>query len=120
MKSIFALGFLALLSGVGHADVLDAAQIRDELVGKSIAWYEVQGWHSGDLVLLPDGRAELTIISPHQERDTGTWSMRGNELCTQWQTMRGNQAKCYSISPRTNDEFETSGGNIFKLLLVGV
>lgn len=121
MKQILASGaVLALLFAEAQAAEMTAADIERQLVGAPIFWWELDGWRSGDLVLLPDGTAKLTIAAPEHSEDHGRWYIEANRLCTTWAHLRGNMAKCYSISPETGGEFVTSGGNGFRITFAGV
>jgi hypothetical protein len=120
MRLLFAVGFV-LVSGLSaQAGELDAGQIRAELIGNSIAWWENDGWYSGDLMLLPDGRAMLTVSAPEKAKDVGKWALRGNEICTEWSSMRNRAAKCYTVQKLEDRKFLTSGGNVFTLPVAGV
>ncbi len=99
---------------------LDAGQLRGELVGQLIQWWESDGWHSGNLRLLPDGRAEIIVERPDAANDDGQWSIRGNEICTAWSSMRNRETKCYSVEQLAPGRFITSGGNVFEIMTAGV
>lgn len=119
MKKI--LLFLAVLAPqAAQAQDLDASQINEELVGHSITWSDANGWTSGSLVLLPSGKAEITVTHPQEARDTGQWSLDGNTICTVWNSMRQGQTKCYSVRQINPGHFVTSGGNEFEIEYFGV
>lgn len=106
------------IAPVAAAD-LTANEIRDELVGRSILWWEDGGWNGGHLTLSPDGRAEITVEGRAVVGDTGRWALRGGELCTEWGGLRDGQTKCYAVR-RNGAVFVTSGGNIFRVQDAGV
>jgi hypothetical protein len=115
---------LAFLAGLWTAPALAAdltpGEIRDELVGRSIIWWEEGGWFQGRLVLSPDGTAEITVDNPDPAGDVGSWAIRGGEICTEWDEVRGGVEKCYSIQRGSDGRFVTSGGNIFEIREAGV
>jgi hypothetical protein len=99
---------------------LTPGEIRSELVGHSIVWWEDGGWRQGQLVLAPDGSAEITVDRPQASGDVGRWSIRDGEICTEWSEIRSGQAKCYSIRRDEAGRFVTSGGNVFEVREAGV
>ena len=78
---------LVLFAAPAQAGVLDSQELRGALVGKLIQWWESEGWQSGNLTLLPDGRAEISVEAPVGSTDAGHWTIRGNQLCTIWSSM---------------------------------
>ena len=102
------------------AEELTQAEIRDELVGRQIVWWQSDGWQSGHLTLGPNGAAELSVERPGQQIDTGHWAVRGGELCTQWTSLRSGAEKCYRIERAADGRFLTSGGNVFEIREAGV
>jgi hypothetical protein len=119
MHRFLILG-LVLVATEAKADALSAAQINDQLVGQSIAWADLNGWSTGSLFLLPGGKAEITVDDPQPARDIGQWTLRGNQLCTTWSSMRSNVAKCYAVRETSPGHYVTSGGNAFDIRNVGV
>jgi len=120
----FATGFNAvalagMLSGAAAVD-LDGPAIEDELVGRSIVWWEEGGWHKGHLLLSPDGTAEISVDDPEPAGDTGRWAIRNGDLCTVWGDLRGGREKCYSVRRAPDGRFVTSGGNVFEIRDAGV
>jgi len=102
------------------AGELSSGEIRSELVGRSISWWEQGGWFNGQMMLLPDGRAEISIDAPKRAGDRGRWMVRGDQLCTVWGDFRSGQEKCYSLQRGAAGRFETSGGNVFEVREAGV
>ena len=119
MKKLFAI-FGLLSASVAHAGELDAHQIADELIGQSLSWWNNSGWESGNLVLMPGGKATITVETPHLQRDRGQWIMRGNEICTMWTSLREQKQKCYSLKEVEPGHFVSSGGNEFRINGAGV
>lgn len=121
LRSLLAAAVVsvALPAAAGEAG-LDRSEIAEELVGKQIAWWEEAGWRHGYLMLLPGGAAEMTIDRPEPQHDVGRWSMRGDEICTQWGEARGGTEKCYRISRDAQGLFVTTGGNVFEVRELGV
>ena len=111
---------LTLCCNPASAEELSAGRIQNELVGQTIIWWESSGWLTGHLVLLPDGRAKLAVESPRPANDVGQWTIRGNEICTAWNSMRAGNSKCYSIQETETGHFITSGGNEFEVPGAGV
>lgn len=107
------------LSAAAAAD-LDGPAIESELIGRSIVWWEEGGWHTGRLLLSPDGTAEISIDDPERSGDTGRWAIRGGDLCTVWGGLRGGREKCYSVRRDADGRFITSGGNVFEIRDAGV
>ena len=99
---------------------LTAGEIRSELVGHAIVWWEDGGWLQGQLVLAPDGSAEITVDRPRTSGDVGRWTIRDGEICTEWGEMRAGIEKCYSIRRDEAGRFVTSGGNVFEIREAGV
>ena len=104
----------------GFAEELTQSQIREQLVGRQIVWWQEDGWQTGHLTLGPDGAAELSVERPGRRLDIGRWTLRGGELCTEWSTLRAGAQKCYSIERDIDGRFVTSGGNIFEIREAGV
>jgi hypothetical protein len=117
-RTIFFLMFIC--SSPAVAADLSAGQIQEQLVGQPIAWWDANGWMMGNLFLLPDGKAEISVELPKPERDAGQWSLQGNQICTEWSAMRQGEQKCYSVRETSPGHFLTSGGNKFELLNIGV
>jgi len=115
---------LAALAGLwtmpASAADLTPGEIRDELVGRSIIWWEEDGWFRGQLVLLPDGTAEITVEKPNTTGDSGRWAIKGSEICTEWGEIRAGAEKCYSVQRGADGRFVTSGGNVFEIREAGV
>lgn len=116
---LFIIALLSTPVSVGAAD-LSQREIADELVGKTIIWWEEQGWRHGYLVLLPDGAAEMTVDRPVQQQDLGRWSLRGDQVCTRWNDARGGLEKCYRLTRKDGGQFVTTGGNVFEVRELGV
>ncbi len=91
----------------------ERGRIKTEIIGQTIEWWENDGWHSGNLTLLPDGRAAIEVERPSASSEDGRWTIRGNLICTSWAAIRGGEEKCYSLRRVSDDRFETSGGNVF-------
>jgi hypothetical protein len=106
-------------SPVSAAD-LTPGEIRSELVGHAIVWWEDGGWLQGQLVLAPDGSAEITVDRPKTSGDVGRWTIRDGEVCTEWGEIRAGLEKCYSIRRDEAGRFVTSGGNVFEIREAGV
>lgn len=104
---------------VSEDAALSEGQLRSELVGKQIAWWEDGGWLGGHLMLLPDGRAELSIAQPRRRGDTGRWSIRNGEICTLWNEARSGSEKCYAVRKVPSGRFVTTGGNVFEVRETG-
>jgi hypothetical protein len=117
IATIFTVAFLSC-SSAGAAE-LDGSQLRGTLVGQTIQWWEANGWYAGHLILLPDGRAEISVSSPTTRSDAGYWRIEGNRICTIWSAMRSGQSKCYSVNQISPNRFTTSGGNVFELQTAG-
>jgi hypothetical protein len=100
-------------------DELTSGEIRAELVGRSIGWWEQGGWFQGHILFSPDGSAEITVDRPEMTGDRGRWFIKGNELCTEWGEIRAAE-KCYTIERGSEGRFVTSGGNIFEIRETGV
>lgn len=119
MGRIFFISLILLTKSALAAD-LDASQIRDQLVGQSIVWWDSVGWMGGNMVLLPDGHAQIKVETPHPSSDRGNWSLQGNQVCTFWNSLRDGKAKCYSVHEIEAGHFITSGGNEFVVQSAGV
>ena len=61
----------ALATGEAEAGDLSSTELQNELVGRSIAWWEAGGWRGGLLLLAPDGTAEITIENANEHGDKG-------------------------------------------------
>lgn len=110
---------MVLFAHEARAAELSAGEIRSEIVGQVIEWWENDGWHSGSLTLLPDGRALISIDRPKPSTEDGYWTIRGNTVCTRWSEIRTGAEKCYSLHRAGNGRFETSGGNVFLVMTAG-
>ena len=102
------------------AEDLSAGQIKEQLIGQSIAWWDANGWMMGNMVLSPNGKAEITLERPEAAHDAGQWKLEGNQICTVWASMRDGMPKCYSVRQTSPGHFVTSGGNEFAIRSVGV
>jgi hypothetical protein len=119
--SMLATAFtLAALAAPSNAGDLSDREIRDELVGKTIVWWEDGGWLHGHLFLLPDGKAEISVSHPRRAGDIGRWTLRDGEICTAWGEVRSGREKCYAVSRGASGRFLTSGGNVFEVREAGV
>jgi hypothetical protein len=116
----FLILALVFCTTAAKADGLSAEQINEQLVGQSIAWADMNGWSTGSLFLLPDGKAEITVDDPHPTRDIGEWTLQGDQLCTTWSAMRSNLAKCYTVREMSPGHYVTSGGNEFDIRRIDV
>jgi hypothetical protein len=116
---VFLLAGL-LMPGIAFGADMTTGEIRDELVGRSIYWWEADGWLRGQLVLAPDGFAEITVEKPDVKGDTGTWALKNDQICTAWAGFRSGDEKCYSLTREAPGRFVTSGGNIFEIRETGV
>src|SRR3954447_22112716 len=92
-----AIAVACCCAGPAFAADLTSSEIRSELVGHAIVWWEDGGWLQGQLVLAPDGSAEITVDRPQGSGDVGRWTIRDGEICTEWGELRAGQDKCYSI-----------------------
>ena len=111
---------LLLLSNPVCAEDLNANQIHNELIGQTIAWWDLSGWMAGSLVLTPDGKATISVETPHHAADAGQWTLQGNQICTSWNSMREGNTKCYTVQGTKPGHYITSGGNEFEVLSIGV
>ncbi|WP_152980028.1 hypothetical protein [Mesorhizobium sp. 1M-11] len=113
-----------LVTGEAGAADLTSTELKNELVGRSIAWWEDGGWRGGSLILAPDGSAEITIDNSGDNSarhgDRGRWALRNGELCTVWSEIRDGGEKCYSVRRGERGRFVTSGGNVFEIRDAGV
>lgn len=110
----------ALAIGEAKAGDLSSSELQNELIGRSISWWEASGWRGGSLLLAPDGTAEITIENTAQHGDKGRWVLRNGELCTTWREIRDGGEKCYSVRRSEHGRFVTSGGNVFEIRDAGV
>ena len=118
--SFWLVACAALWTAPVLGDELSSAEIRAELVGRSIGWWEQGGWLQGHLMFSPDGSAEISVDEPEATGDHGRWSIKGDALCTQWGELRTGAEKCYTIERGAGGRFVTSGGNIFEIRETGV
>ena len=116
----FAFISLLLLSNPVFAEDLNANRIHDELIGQTIAWWDLRGWMAGTLVLMPGGKASISVETPKHSADVGQWTLQGNQICTAWNSMRERNIKCYSVRETKPGHYITSGGNEFEILSIGV
>lgn len=117
--SLGLFGLNGTFSGAAAAD-LDGPAIENELIGRSIVWWEEGGWHKGHLLLSPDGTAEISVDDPAPAGDVGRWAIRGGDLCTVWGDLRDGHEKCYSVRRDDDGRFVTSGGDVFEIRDAGV
>lgn len=114
-RALLAVLIIGLVGAPAAAAELSAAEIRDEIVGHTLVWWEAEGWSAGDLHLAPDGRAEITVDHPRPSADSGNWTLSGDRLCTSWGRLRAGDTKCYGIERGAQGRFVTSGGNVFEI-----
>ena len=81
---ITILVLTCLISEAAVAAELSGQQLRLALIGQPIHWWEKDGWHAGEVVFLPDGRAEIFVDTPGSLSDVGRWHINGNQICTSW------------------------------------
>jgi len=110
---------ICLISSAASAAELNSQQLRLALIGQPIHWWEESGWHAGEVVFLPDGRAKIFVDVPSELSDVGRWHIRGSQICTSWTRLRGESMKCYTVEQVGPNRFVTSGGNIFEVVMVG-
>ena len=115
----FLIAFLLLQTGLAKAADLNADQIQDHVVGQSLSWWNSTGWDAGSLVLLPDGKALITVEMPKHKQDSGHWFMKDNQICTTWSELRGQSEKCYTLREVDPGHFITTGGNEFRIISAG-
>lgn len=115
-----ALAALCCCTATAFSADLTPGEIRSELVGHAIVWWEEGGWHQGELVLAPDGSAEITVDRPQASGDVGRWTIKDGEVCTAWGEIRAGIEKCYRIRRDEAGRFVTSGGNVFEIREAGV
>jgi len=115
-----SLGVLAGMPVAASAADLTDAEIRMELIGRQIEWWDEGGWLTGYLFLEPDGSAEIIVDRPERSDDSGRWAVRQGMLCTVWGELRQGGEKCYSVEKTADGRFRTSGGNVFEVDETGV
>lgn len=118
-KTVF-LAVLVAATAASASDDLTTGEIRSELVGQEIAWWDSAGFMHGRLILSPDGQAVIAVDSPRASRDVGRWTVVGGELCTTWDRLRAGPPKCYRVRRGDAGLYHTSGGNTFEVLTTGV
>lgn len=117
--SLYLAACAALWTTPVFGDELTSAEIQAELIGRSIGWWEQGGWLQGHILFSPDGSAEISVDQPRVTGDRGRWSIKGDELCTEWGEIRAAE-KCYTIERGEDGRFVTSGGNIFQIRETGI
>jgi hypothetical protein len=118
-RAALALALLAAAPPAAADPALSPAELRAELTGAPILWWEAEGWRRGSLYLAPDGAAEIGLDGPAPATDTGRWRLDGDRLCTVWTTLRGGEERCYRVERAGAGRFATSGGNLFEVLAPG-
>jgi hypothetical protein len=114
--------FAALALAPQSARALDMTtdEIRHELVGRQIVWWQDGGWFQGQLFLGEGGSAEISVEGPAPASDLGKWRISGGQMCTTWGKLRERSLKCYTVQRAAPGRFTTSGGNVFEIREAGV
>lgn len=123
LHKIARIGMLAgLVLAPQSALALDLTtdEIRQELVGRQIVWWQDGGWFQGQMFLDEGGLAEISVEGPAPASDLGKWLIKGGEMCTAWGKLRDKSQKCYTVQRAAPGRFTTSGGNVFEIRETGV
>lgn len=75
---------------------LTADQLRTDFIGKTfkLVWTDGKQKQTGSQILAADGSESLTMDSGY--KDEGTWTMKGNLICSKWNRMK-KQSPCAPI-----------------------
>jgi hypothetical protein len=96
-------------ASVGLAAPLSGADLRAELVGKSLSWKTADGNASGKTTYKSDGSAVLrTTKFPGFKIDSGKWVVKGNKLCVTWTKVRSGREECYTVTKQSDGSYRTS------------
>ncbi len=93
-----------------NAEPLTAAEMK-QLLGRGAAgqWKSFGGGTGGTMTYARNGRAQVTWSSGSAE---GTWTVKGNTICTAWKTMRDGREQCalyYANGGRSYQSFQLDG-----------
>lgn len=110
-----ALAPVVARAGAAGGTEMKAEEIRRQLIGQTIRWWDEAGFFHGWMELEPDGRASITMQNP-DGADTGQWRLADAQLCTRWTAARDGTEKCYRLRQVAPQRFVTSGGNVFMLV----
>lgn len=110
-----AISLVAARAAAADGTEMKAEEIRKQLVGQTIRWWDEAGFFHGWMELEPDGRASITMQNP-DGADTGHWRLADAQLCTRWTAARDGAEKCYRLRQVAPQRFVTSGGNVFVLV----
>ncbi len=106
-RLIFCLGGIFALMPPALAETMTAKQIEGELIGRVLCIDAKAGVVCASHK--PGGKSE--IVSG-QEKQTGTWKFKGNELCVTWQKIRRGKEGCASYEKTKSAYSSPSFGKI--------
>ncbi|MFN8828918.1 MAG: hypothetical protein ACK50Q_01210 [Labrys sp. (in: a-proteobacteria)] len=118
MIRAFLVALILPIAGGARAGDLTGADIRNELIGQTMSWWETDGWNRGEMRLEPGGAARLVVSAPAPAQDAGRWTLDGDRLCTVWSALR-EERKCYAVRRVAPGRYLTSGGNMFEIVFAG-
>lgn len=105
-RMAFALASILSATGLAHSANLTGDQIQAALVGKNLT-FTMSGAGKNEAFYSTDGTAKITMGG---KADTGTWRVKGAQLCTKWKVIRAGKESCWSVVSEGDGKYKTSTG----------
>lgn len=105
--AVLAVTAAILAPAASHAAELSQDQIKSEIVGKTWNWKNSRG--EGTMQLDSSGAVNVTTNSSLLPKDSGTWRLDGNSLCTKFKKLRRGKEECATYSKNGNAYVTSTG-----------
>lgn len=86
-----------MVPSIAQAETLNAQQVKALTVGKTVSWVTPDGQTKGYTRYKANGTAMTTVTAPNAFKDSGTWRLEGNQLCSTWQIIRDGREGCSTV-----------------------
>jgi len=113
-KSLIITALTFVFALPAHAATLSGDEIRDKLIGKRLDWVGDNG-SKGKARHRKNGKSTLTVTSPDRFKDTGSWRIKGNKLCSTWTRVRDGKEGCTTVKATGDKRIYRYNTGVFKL-----
>ena len=96
----------ATQGGSGDLPALTGEDLGELLPGRTATWQTGDRRFRGATTWYADGTQRLTSDIPDIETDTGTWTVRGEELCSSWTKVRNGTESCAPLLRRPDGSYQ--------------
>ncbi len=94
------------ISQASHADTLKKKDVLNLISGKSATWQTEDGKIKGTIAWAADGSQSVSGNFSGFDSDSGTWRIKGADVCSTWTKIRKGKEQC--------NPFEDLGGGKYK------